>query len=567
MTVVDSSQTGQLPTDVYWASVEKERLPDTIRAKASAFRKRLEEDGRIALWQRAERTYYGQDPEGGMANSAAVTFGGEEGENVLIRVNHFRSIVQGILTTAAKERPRFEGRALSTDTEALGQARLATGVIEAYFRTMGLEAIQLDVDRMAVVPAEGFTALRWNTSRGRGTQQKDRPVYLDDGKPKTEMVPQPQEPEIDEFGEPIALPPLLVEQTVMETVPYREGEPDAQAFSPVEVVRDLDAPQRTMTWVLLPYRENVWELAAKYPEHRVALLNLRSAQKWPRSAWNDGAWEPQKPDNEQATVWHLYHMPTDAMPEGRHAIVAGDVVVYDGPMQLEEIPVYECIPEKEMATASGYSPQYDLLALCAAYDAIVDVILSSHDALGTQNIAAPKGATVTPTLIARGLRLIEYTLMADAPNNGKPEPLQLLAISPDSFKLMEILQRLMEVLSGLNSVARGDAPPQFKSGAALALVQSLAVSFNSQLQGEVVRHHERVATGLLKLLQRFAENPRMAEVTGRTKRAALAEWSSEAIKSVSRISVEIASPLMQSAAGKMEVANTLLTNGQVKTPA
>lgn len=558
MTSSNNASAAALPNDTYWGAVEREKLAETIRAKAMQFRKRLDEEGRIALWQRAERMYYGQDPDGGMANSAAVTFGGEEGEQVLLRVNHYRSIIKGLLATAANERPVFEARALSTDTEALGQARLGTSVIEAYWRTANLESIQRDVARMAVVLGEGATALRWNPSLGRVIATKQRPIYDDAGKPRVEMVEQESE-SVNELGEAVRAFEM-VEQPVTEPYDYHEGDVEAQVFSPIEVIRDLDSPHRDLTWAILPYRENVWDLVARYPERRVELLNLRGVgERWPRSAWCEGAWDKPRADGDDViTVWWLYHMPTDALPKGRHAIVAGDVVVYDDVMPLGEVPVYVCMPEREMATASGHSPQFDLLGIQQAYDATCDVIVSSHEALGTQNIVAPDGTKVSPEDLGKGLRLLEYTPTADAPNNGKPEALQLLAIAPESFKILEIQQQQMETVSGLNSVARGDPDPQLKSGTALALVQSLAVEFNGDLQGEVVQHNERVATGLLKLLQLFADNKRMAEVVGRTKRAALAEWSKDAISKVSRVAVSIAAPLMQSNAGKMQAAQDLL---------
>lgn len=552
----------QLPTDTYWAAAERERLADTIRAKALAFRKRLEDDGRIELWRRAERTYYGQDPEGGMANSAAVTFGGDEGEKVMLRHNHYRSIVQGLLAIAAPDRPAFEARARSTDNEAMGQARLATALIDAYFRDKGLETTQRDVARMGVVLAEGFTVLRWATWKGAVLTQKQRPVYDDNGQPTVEMVE--QERPANDFTTEIATE--LVEQPVTEPWDVHEGDAEAQAFHPIEVVRDLDAPNRDLTWCLLPYRENVWELAARYPERRKEIVALRGSQRWPRTAWGQ-QWDTPRPDEDAITVWYLYHLPSDALPKGRHAIVAGDVVVYDDAMPLGEIPVYACIPEMEMGTASGYSAQTDLLAPQQALDAMYDVIHSSHSAFGTQNIIAPDGTKVSPEDVGRGMRLWEYTPNPDVPNNGKPEALQLLAISPDSYKLTEIEQQQMETLSGLNSTARGQPMPQLKSGTALALVQSLAVSFNSALQGEIVRHNERVATGLLKMLQLFAKNERTTAIAGKTKRAAVEKWSADAIKEVTRITVDIASPLMQSTAGRLQAAQDLLAQGLITTPA
>jgi hypothetical protein len=577
-----TSNISNLPDDVYWAAVPEDQLAQTIRTRALIFRKHLESRGMLNVWRVAELTYYGQDGQGGWANSVAVTFVGDEEERVQLRVNHYRSIHQGLLASGGQERPAFDVRALSSDHEAMQQAPLAKGIIDGYFRTARLETICKETDRSSLILGEGFTALRWNTSLGRVTQWAKRPQYNDDGEPMTEMVERPAEPEmvevfaVDEDGEEYTkmvpdpdapdLPPLLVEQPMMEDYPVREGDVDAQTFAPIEVVRDLDAPQHAMTWCILPYRENAWELAAKYPERKRQILAQRLQNRWPKSACDDGEWERPAIGDDSITVWYLYHLPTDAMPRGRHAIVAGDEVLYDDVMPFSEVPVYEMIPEREMRTASGYSPTFDLLCLQAAYDAVFDVMISQHVAVGTQNIIAPKGTDVDASMIARGLGLIEYEPIPNVPGGGKPEPLQLLAISADSYKLEEILKRLMETLSGINSTVRGEPPASLKSGTSLAFISSLATAFNSNFQGARVMHLERVATGLIKILQVFADTKRIAETVGRANRATLKEWSSESISGIQRVAIEIGNPILDNATGKMDLANSMLQSGIIKSP-
>lgn len=565
-------QTGTLPTETYWAAAPAEQLASSMRARAELFRKRLDTEGRTAIWRIAERTYYGKDGAGGYSNSVAVTFGGDEGERVQLVENHYRSILQGLLASGGQQRPAFDARALSTDHEAMQQAPLVKGILDGYFRSAHLEQIVIDTARMSLMLAESFTALRWNTSLGRVRGRATRPKYDEDGHETTEMVEQAPAAILDENGAPVAeeddpgLPPLLVEQTVMEEYDVREGDVDAQTFSPIEVVRDLDAPTSALAWCMLPYRENAWELAAKYPNRRRGILAQRTQPRWPTSALDGDEDRPLEGD-DLVTVWYLYHLPTDAMPKGRYAIVCGDEVLFDGPMQLSEIPVYEMVPEREMRSASGFSPTYDLLAMQAAVNEVGDVMLSQHTAVGTQNIVAPKGTDVETKLISRGLGLIEYEPVPGVTNLGAPQALQLLAISEHSYKIKELLIKGMETLSGLNSVARGDPPPQLKSGAALALVQSLVTSFNSNFQGARVMHLERVATGLVKLLQVFAKTKRVAETVGRSQRAALKEWSRDELKGVQRVAVEIGNPILDHASGKLELANMLLQNGALKDPA
>ena len=121
-----------LPNDRYWATVDGEKLPQTILSKALRYRDRLRRDGRIDLFRRSERVYYGQDANGGMANSVAVQFGGEAGELVMVRVNHYRSILQGIIATVVNRRLAYDPRATNNDIESANQVTLAKALLEYY---------------------------------------------------------------------------------------------------------------------------------------------------------------------------------------------------------------------------------------------------------------------------------------------------------------------------------------------------------------------------------------------------------------------------------------------------
>lgn len=565
MTTYDSTQPN-LPTDSYWAAVPTDQLADVIRAKCDQYLARLNEGGRVALMRKAERTYYGHDGEGGWNNSVAVTYGGEDGEITMLRVNHFRSIVQGLLAMTSKSRPAFDVMSLNNDAKSLSIAKLLNGILDGYYRLHGLEQVHVESNRAATIVGEGYTVLRWATWLGPKAAKKTRPVYDDGGQPvvDVEEVPVIDESTGAETGEVQTQETPRTEQVTMYG-----GDIEVASFHPIEIVRDLDAQnERDLKWALVPYRENVWDLAGRYPEKRAELLSMRgSAELWPRSAWDgDGTtWQRPEPNSDVVTTWYLYHPVTDALPNGRHSIVTGRLVLHDGVMELPEVPVYACMPEREMATASGHSPQFDLLALQEVVDSIWSTMTTNQDAFGLQNILVPEDADMKEEMLARGLRVLKFKTGPDG-KGGKPEVMQMLAIPKDSYQLLELAKQTMEVLSGVNSVVRGDPPAEVKSGAALALVQSLAVAFNSQMQRAFTLHHERVATGVVKMLQRYADTPRVASVIGRTRKGALQRWSAESLRGIERVTVQIGNPVTDTTAGKQALADSYLAKGVITSP-
>jgi len=118
--------------------------------------------------------------------------------------------------------------------------------------------------------------------------------------------------------------------------------------------------------------------------------------------------------------------------------------------------------------------------------------------------------------ISSGMTHIEYNPIQGAPNGGAPQPLNLTNTPAEIFNFMQMLEKAMETISGINSVVRGNADQasNLRSGNALALVQSQALQFISGLQQSYIQMIEDVGTGLINLLKTFAAAPRVAAIAG-----------------------------------------------------
>lgn len=544
----------ELPTDVYWAAVPKEQLPDALAAQAALFWSRLQSTGLIDVWRRSHRTWYGVDGQGGWGDSVAVTYGGDSEEFAMARVNHYRSIGQALTAMGTGMRPAFEARSTNVDSKSLREAPLAVGVVDYDYRRHDLETSVTRQTEAAVRYGEGWIHLRWDERGGRKHTTRTRPVYDEGGAPKVEMVEQSFE-EVDPVTGELTQYTESVEQPVTEEWPEHEGDISPMLLLPHEVIRDLTRTDHR--WMAVPHRVSAWELAAQYPERRKEILDMRGGPQWPRSLWGATGWDPVEKGCEDLCQWYLYHPPTDALPEGLFAKVVGNLVLAHEPFPFEEIPVYEQAPQRHDG-GQGYSPMWDLLCLQEVYDAVFSSIVSQADASAGGNVTAPKGADVSVEQLSRAFTLIEYEYTPGAPAGGAPQPLTLWSISAEHTNLLQLIQRLEETLSGINSVIRGDPDASLKSGAALALVSSLSSHFTSSVQRENTRGHERVGTGILRLYKRFATTKRVAEIAGRANRTALKEWSSKDLSRVDRVTIEIGNPLMRQRAGIQQVAETLL---------
>jgi len=183
--------------------------------------------------------------------------------------------------------------------------------------------------------------------------------------------------------------------------------------------------------------------------------------------------------------------------------------------------------------------------------------MTNQATFGVQNVLVPKGSDLSVSQVAGGLNLMEYDPKG---NNAKPEALNLTQTPAVIFNFMQMIEKLMETISGVNSVARGNPEASLKSGAALALVQSMAIQFSQNLQRAYAQLIEDVGTGTINILKDFAATPRVAAIAGKSNRPLLKEFVGDDLKAINRVMVDMGNPITRTTAGKTQLAETLLQN-------
>jgi hypothetical protein len=245
------------------------------------------------------------------------------------------------------------------------------------------------------------------------------------------------------------------------------------------------------------------------------------------------------------------------VPEGREISLIGDTVLMDGPLPYDELPIYSLCPAEEWESGTGYSDAWDLMALSQAYDACISSMATTQDAWGIPNLLVTEGQDIQVDDVTSGPRIVKYKLDGNAP---PPSAMQMPSIPESSARFADILRSELEMISGVNSVARGNPSDSLKSGTALALVQAQALQYASGYQRAYTTLLRKCANGLIKLLQRYAQAERVIEIAGRDKARMVKEFSSKDLKHVRGVRAELGNPLMRTVAGRREVATELLAN-------
>jgi len=526
---------------IYFANDKAEITVDTLSEKAKSWFTGISDSSYLSKIERSWRSYYGDYYSENTSHE--LSFGGESGEIVNLAVNHFRNLAEHIHGMVTGSRPALQCRAVNTDKKSLIQAKLGNGLLDYYMREMRLEEVLNDAVEYAIVLGSGYVKLEWNSTKGK--------IYDYIEPDPSSIVDQNEDGEpIDENG------------NIVESFPIYDGDIEFGLVSPYDIIFDSTKPYFAKNdWVVVRTSKNKFDLAHKYHELADEILEVSTVDKMQKGT-NSNPYTKGN-ETEDIFIYEFFHKRTESMPNGRYLLyVNTEIILEDSVMPYRDLPVYRITPSNIIGTPYGYTNMFDLLPLQEMLNSMYSTAASNINAFGLQSVLCPREAGVEFEQVGNGMQFIKYNAMQ---GGGKPEPMQLTATSPEVYQMMTLLEKGMETLSGVNSVARGNPEQSLRSGNALALVQAQALQFVNKLENSYVRLIEDVGTGVINLLKDFASTPRVAAISGVNNATENKEFKSENITSINRVVVDRGNPLMNSSAGRTQVAENLLMMGLITT--
>lgn len=530
----------------YFAADNSEKAVTYLSTKAGNWFNHLYHNRYLDKIKKSWHSYHGAYFSDDVGDGHQISFGGEQGEHVNFAVNHYRNIAQHMLVMVTSTRPAFQPRSANSDHKTQVQTYLAHGILEYYMREKRLERFIKRAVEYAIVLGSGFIKMEWNATKGE--------IY---------DVIEPDEDSIVDYNEEGL--PLDENGRILQSFPVYQGDVEFENLSPYDVVFDnTKETSDKHDWVLTRSFKNKFDLAAKYPELADRIKGLETKdqkQKGIRATLS------YIDDTVDVPVYEFFHRRTEALPQGRYLIYLDtDVVLMDTPMPYRNLPVYRISPSDILGTPYGYTPMFDLLPMQDAVNTLYSTILTNQNAHGVQSILSARGNDVKVSQVSDGMNFIEYNPVSGAPNGGRPEALNLTQTPGEIFNFLSMIERAMETVSGVNSVARGNPEASLRSGNALALVQSQALQFLSGLSQSYVQLVEDLGTGLIHLIQDFAKAPRIAEIAGESNRTKVQEFVGDDLKDITRVLVDIGNPLATTTAGREQMASNLLQMGIIQSP-
>lgn len=508
----------QAPKVEYWAAQPAERLAQELNRRVEAYYNWVLNSGRLARWRLGFDTYYGNR---GSHKSSSVTVAGEKGELSFVMDNEFRNLVQHLLVLTTQARPALEAAATNTDVKSQAQTVLGKGLLEYYRRDAKVDQKLKQAAEISLIMDSGWMFQEWDTSRGE------------------DIAPDEQT------------------GTVM-----KQGDVKSRARTPLQVINDFSITEaEDHDWRCVVDQVNKYDLAAQWPEKAQEIVKCkRDTTRDALYRFGDAILNPEElgAEDVRIDVYTFYHRKSPAMPNGRmFQMINGKLWLHDGDLPYRDLPGRRICPSEMILSGAGYSNTNDLLGLQDCVDALLSAAVTNMTTCGVNLLWTKPGENIDYEQLTAGMSLLE--------TEEKPEVIQLAQLRPEFFTLINFLIARMEALSGVNSVARGNVTDKNMSGSAMALLQSLALQFNSGLQGSYSQLTEDVGNDIIWLLQDYAYEPRLATIAGEGKKWMLEEFTRDHIGSIHRVFCRISNPLANTTSGKLTMAQDLIKMNQIKT--
>lgn len=503
-------------TTYFAAELEPDDFGERFAAKITEYREASAVKDVFLRLSRAYNYHFGTDASG-VHLTSGVTRSGEVGELAEVRINHLRANSLTTLNLVVGPKISWTPVATNGDSASTKQAYNATSLLDYYWLSCNVSAYAVQAVAHAIPLTEGFVFTPWDDSLGETVA-------------------------VDEMGAPIPAG-------------------DFAFYNPLAFDVMRDPSKRSWEegrWVAVCLWQNRYELAAKFPEKEGEILDAPSGEK-----------ESDRTDSfgecDDIPVWYFFHKrsPIPTLKNGLEAVVLEDgTVLRHGQLTYDQIPLHRVVPDEYFGTPFGYSQYHEAMGIQEATDSLSSAILTNQDAFARQMVAVEAGQPFSPEDIG-GMKVFYY-------HTKKPEALQLTSSPAEAFRFVDSLKKDMQRIQGVNDAVQGQLPGDAKlSGAALALLSSQALQQNSTLQASYVQMVRSIGNCILNEWKKRTPEPRKIKLVGRGNEFLCREqeMSGSDLEQIKEVLVDIGSPMTQTHAGKVEMAQMLLTiPGAITSP-
>lgn len=510
--------------DTYWCALDSEEWAKEYFARVA-----YGGPGRLSRLQfLARRHFYGALPAefvGDMPSAAEVTRAGEQGENVQVRVNWFRAHVNAKHQIIVAPKLTWGAQATNTDARSLADASRAAGILEYLWKTGSFEEKAVSAELGAILDGEEFLFTYFNNQKG-----KQRAYDAETG-----------------------------------VITY-DGDIDCYSVPSWSVMRDDSARSFDESpWRSALVDVSRFKLIAQYPEMRDEILKTPSSTS-SRSGLGGLNGTTQVTASDKVTCHYFFHERSPELPLGLQAVILSTtcVLAFDPLEKCYQTPCITRFPAGELkGTPYAYSSAWDAMAPQDLATDIQGSLATNIVTFGKQMISAESDQNLPISQLGQGPAVI-YRPKGSTP----PTALQLASSPPEAFKHLDNIKSDQRLILGLNDMAMGEPPQGPPNAQAWALLSTANITNNSGEQRFYVDGVKGVGRSILAIVKAKFSAKRKALIVG-VHGASVPkqeEYDAADFAGIEDVSVTIDNPLMQNAAGRLQIATMNIEQGFVQVP-
>ncbi len=517
------------PTNHYWADLPSDEFVQAYFEKIGTGGQNGSLGYLARLQLLAHRHYYGALPTGFVGDmvggsSAEVSRGGDQGENVELRVNWLRAHVNAKHQIIVAPKLAWGTQPANTDSRSMADAARGATILESEWKQGNAEMKCISAQLGSILYGEEFVFTYWDKMAGE-------PVSFDESSGQVEY----------------------------------EGDVVTHQVLPWNVFRDPTAGTfADSNWLSARRLVDRWELIAQYPDFKEEI----KAAPTPASVQIQGIQSVNIAVNDPNKVLchYFFHRRSAAMPLGLQAVFLSPTCVMEFDA-LEKcywhLPIHQFSSGELKGTPWSYTDLWEAMASQDLASDIQSSLATNIVSFAKQLISAEADQDLNVNDIGNGPKVIYRQKGSPAPT-----PVQLTAQPAEGFKHLDSLKSDQRLQLGLNDVAMGEAPTGAPNAQAWALLSTAAITANSGAQRSWVKGVQSVGRGFLEIFKEKVSAKRKTAVVG-VHGAAVPkqeEWDSSDLSPLDDVTVDIANPLAQNPAGRLQIAQMHMDAGFVQTP-
>jgi hypothetical protein len=488
----------------YWATKPIEEIAKTIEDKFEGYRRWLTDSGYRERICSTYNTFYGINEDG------TLHLDKDDKQITKISVNHFKSLVRRLHILVTENKLAFNARSKNSDTKSSIESDLARGIVEYYNDEKGMNSTLSESVLGALLMFEYYIYCPWDYTEGFE-------LGVDGG------------------------------QVI------RSGDQKFITLSPFDVAKNTVS--RDDHWYIVREKVNKYNLAAQYPNFETEIISESLPVDIDGLMVDHGL----RTDDEHDYVYKyiLMHSRTPSLPTGRQTEICAGQVLSDSELKYDKTPIFRISAGDVMQTVFKDSPTVELVPIQEAIN-----LLMSGTVTNNLNNAIQLIWSADPNLTTKKLSDGQILVTSSTP----PAALNLTGSASENFKMIDLLQNVQQLLSGVNDVARGNPASNLKSGTSLAVILAQAIQYVSELQKSYADLASDISSCLVDNIKKFQTEEMTAYIVGSAKKGTIKRFRAEDLMDVQRITCTLGNPLMQSLAGRQEMMQNWMQYGIVKDP-